>query len=100
LLKHIVLFRFKDFAEGADKTENIIKLKSRLEALDGSIDEIKFFEVGTNIINSDASYDLALYSKFESKEDLYIYQKHPEHVKVADFVKKVCEARVVADYIA
>jgi hypothetical protein len=41
-----------------------------------------------------------LYSKFESQEDLYIYQKHPEHVKVADFVKKVCEARVVADYVA
>jgi hypothetical protein len=100
LLKHVVLFRFKDFAEGADKAENMAKLKSRLEALDDIIDEIKFFEIGKNIINSDAAYDLALYSHFESKEDLFRYQKHPEHLEVADFVKKICESRVVVDYIA
>lgn len=93
------MFRFKDFAEGADKTENINSLKSKLEALKEIIDEIKFFEVGINFGNSDAAYDLALCSEFESKEDLYSYQKHPEHLKVADFVKKVCETRVVADYI-
>ncbi len=100
MLKHVVLFRFKDFAEGADKAENMTRLKSRLEALDDIIDEIEFFEVGKNVINSDAAYDLALYSQFESKEDLFSYQKHPEHVKVADFVKKICESRVVVDYIA
>ncbi len=99
MIKHIVLFRFKVYAEGADKTKNIEKMKSQLEALEGIIEEIKFFEVGVNFGNSDASYDLALCSEFESKEDLYRYQKHPEHVKVADFVKKVCEDRVVTDYI-
>ena len=98
MIKHIVLFRFKDFAEGADKAENIKSLKSRLEALEEIIDEIKFFEVGINFGNSDAAYDLALSSEFESKEDLYSYQKHPEHIKVADYVKKVCENRVVTDY--
>ena len=99
MIKHIVLFRFKDFAEGADKADNIKSLKSRLEALEDIIDEIKFFEVGINFDNSDAAYDLALCSEFESKEDLYSYQKHPEHAKVVDFVKKVCENRVVADYV-
>ena len=99
MIKHIVLFRFKDFAEGADKAENIKSLKSRLEALEDIIDEIKFFEVGINFDNSDVAYDLALCSEFESKEDLYSYQKHPEHAKVVDFVKKVCENRIVVDYI-
>lgn len=99
MIKHIVMFRFKDFAEGADKTENIKSLKSRLEALEKTIDEIKFFEVGINFGDSDVAYDLALCSEFESKEDLHSYQKHPEHVKVADFVKKVCINRVVTDYI-
>jgi hypothetical protein len=99
MIKHIVLFRFKDFAEGADKAENIKSLKSRLEALEDVIDEIKFFEVGINFDNSNAAYDLALCSEFESKEDLYSYQKHPEHVKVADFVGNVCENRIVVDYI-
>ena len=99
MIKHIVMFRFKDFAGGANKAENIKSLKSRLEALEDIIDEIKFFEVGINFDNSDVAYDLALCSEFESKEDLYSYQKHPEHAKVVDFVKKVCENRVVADYV-
>jgi hypothetical protein len=99
MIKHIVMFRFKDFAEGADRAENIKSLKSRLEALENIIDEIKFFEVGVNFGNSDAAYDLALCSEFESKEDLYSYQKNPEHMKVADFVKKVCENRGVSDYV-
>lgn len=99
MIKHIVLFRFKDFAEGSEKAENIESLKSRLKALEDTIDEIKSFEVGINFGNTDVSYDLALCSEFENREDLYSYQKHPEHVKVADFVKKVCENRVVADYV-
>lgn len=99
MIKHIVMFRFKDFADGANKADNIKSLKSRLEALEDIIDEIKFFQVGINFDDSDAAYDLALCSEFESKEDLYSYQKHPEHAKVVDFVKKVCENRVVADYV-
>jgi len=92
------MFKLKDSAEGASRTENIQKLKSKLEALKEIIAEIKFFEVGVNSINSNASYDLVLYSKFDTKEDLYSYQKHPEHLKVADFVGKACENRVVVDY--
>jgi hypothetical protein len=81
------------------KSTSKLILKSQLEALEDLIDEIKFFEVGINFGNSDAAYDLALCSEFESKEDLYSYQRHPEHLRVADLVKKVCEARVVADCI-
>lgn len=98
MLKHIVMFKLKDSAEGANKAENIQRLKLKLEALADIIDEIKFFEVGINSINTNVAYDLVLYSKFDTKEDLYSYQKHPEHLKVADFVGKACENRVVVDY--
>ena len=92
------MFKLKDSAEGASKTENIQRLKSKLEALEKIIDEIKFFEIGINSINSNFAYDLVLYSKFDTKDDLYSYQKHPEHLKVADFVGRACENRVVVDY--
>lgn len=98
MLKHIVMFKLKDSAEGANKAENIQRLKSKLESLANVIDEIKFFEVGINSINSNVAYDLILYSKFDTMEDLYRYQKHPEHLKVADFVGRACENRVVVDY--
>ncbi len=98
MIKHIVMFKMKDSAEGADKGENIQRIKSKLEALPGKIEEIRFFEVGINSIDTSAAYDLVLCSEFDGKEELFRYQKHPEHVKVAEFVHKVCENRVVVDY--
>lgn len=98
MVKHIVMWKFKDFAEGKSREENIEYVKVSLENLAGLIKEIKFIEVGANI-NADKSYDAVLYSEFETLEDLEIYQNHPEHKKVAEYVGKVRSGRVVGDYI-
>ncbi len=98
MIKHVVMFKFKEFAEGRDKAANCRMLKAGLEGLPAKIKEIKLFDVGVNFFQASVAYDLILISEFESKEDLYSYQKHPEHVKVADFVGKTCESRVVVDY--
>jgi hypothetical protein len=99
MIKHIVMFKLKEWAEGRDKAGNIEALKAKLEALPVQIEEIRFFEVGINSIEASVAYDLVLVSHFESKEALYRYQKHPEHVLVAQFVGKVCESRIVVDYV-
>lgn len=100
MVKHIVLWKLKSFAEGADKGENARKIKTEIEALKKKIPQIRHIEVGINFLASDAAYDVALYSEFENEKDLDVYQKHPEHMKVADFVAKVREQRVVVDYKA
>ena len=89
MLKHIVLFKLKENAEGASKEQNAKKIKADLEALKGVIPQIRHIEVGINCIPGDAAYDVALYSSFADEKDLSIYMKHPEHVKVAEFVGKV-----------
>ncbi len=99
MIKHIVMFKFKRFAESNDKLGNTHLLKSYLEALPAKINEIKFFQVGVNFSEATVAYDLVLISEFFSKEALSSYQQHPEHVKLADFVGKVCESRVVVDYV-
>jgi hypothetical protein len=93
------MFKLKDRADGCDKEENIIALKAKLEALPAQIEEIKSFEVGVNTIEAGVAYDLVLVSLFESKEALFSYQNHPEHLLVASFVGKVCDSRVVVDYV-
>jgi len=40
-----------------------------------------------------------LYSEFKNQKALEIYQKHPQHVKVTSFVRKIKEERGVMDYI-
>jgi hypothetical protein len=99
MIKHIVMFKLKEWAEDRDRAANIMMLKAKLEALKAQIDEIKFFEVGINFLQAGVAYDLVLVSEFESREALYSYQKHPEHVLVANFVGKACESRIVVDYV-
>ncbi len=98
MIKHIVLWKLKNSAEGAGKDENAKKMKTALEALKAKIPQVRRIEAGINMIPSDAAYDVALYSEFASEKDLDAYQKHPEHLKVADFIGKIRESRVVVDY--
>lgn len=98
MLKHIVLFKLKPSAEGASKEANAKKIKTDLEALTAKIPQIKKMEVGINCIPGEAAYDIAIYSEFANEADLSSYAKHPEHLKIVEFVGKVRENRVVVDY--
>jgi len=98
MIKHIVLWKLKDYAEGASKKENALKVKKVLEDMVGKIPGIITLEVGLNFETSDAASDIALYSEFESREALDAYQIHPIHVKVKDFISSVRTERRVADY--
>jgi hypothetical protein len=100
MIKHIVMWKLKDFAEGKSKIDNAKEIKVLLENLKGKIPGVKAIEVGLNIEPSEQAYDVVLYSEFEDIDALNTYQKHPEHLKVAEFVGKVREARTVVDYQA
>ena len=98
MIKHIVMWKLAESAEGADRLENAQKIRGMIEGLRGVIPQIREIEIGINFNDSGAAYDVVLYSVFDSKEDLDSYQEHPEHKKVADFITKVRTDRVVADY--
>lgn len=98
MVKHVVMWRFQDHAEGRSKEENIAIVKDALESLPGKILKIQEYEVGINFVNSDAAFDMVLISGFQSVADLDAYRVHPDHVAVADLVKKVVSDRAVVDY--
>ena len=95
MIKHIVMWKLKEFVEGKSKLENANILKTSLEDLQNKIDVLKLIEVGVNINDSKQAYDVVLYSEFENLEDLNLYQNHPDHLKVGEFINKVKE---VTDY--
>ena len=98
MFKHIVMWKLKDTAEGANKKENLQKMKSMLEALKPKIKEIKFLEVGLSVSDVTDFYDIVLTTEFKDAKDKDTYQKHPEHQKVAEFIGKVRLERKVVDY--
>lgn len=99
MVRHIVMWRFKDNAEGKTKQENMQYIKERLYALKDLIPEIKSMEIGINVNKSEAAYDMVLISVFEDIEALERYVANPGHQKVSEYVKKVRNERAVTDYI-
>ncbi len=94
MIKHIVMWKFKEGVSEADKLE----MKQQLEALKGVVPSLLEIEVGLDVARKDASMDMALYSEFHTMEDLAAYAGHPEHLKVVDFVRTLVCGRAVVDY--
>lgn len=100
MIKHIVVWTFKDFANGKNKQENLKEAKALLEGLASKIKEVKHLEVGINFNPNPQAWDQALYSEFATKQDLLAYANHPEHKKVMDYLANVRDQRAVVDYEA
>ena len=98
MIKHIVMWKFKDYAEGATKQENILKVKSMLEALPEKIDFIREMQVNINVNPKESMYDAVLISAFDSLGDVERYRVHPEHKKISSFVALIREGRASVDY--
>ncbi len=98
MIKHIVMFRLKEEAEGNSKAVNAKKIKDILDALPHKIQQIKLYEVGINFAVSPSAADLVLISGFISVKELDEYRKHPAHQKALDFILKVIDESSVVDY--
>jgi hypothetical protein len=98
MITHVVMWKFKETAEGVEKAQNLLKAKELLEELTGLIPEIRELQVGLDIVHSPQSYDLALVARFDSMEALERYRDHPEHQRVVRFLRTVHAGRVVVDF--
>ena len=98
MIKHIVMWKFKESALNNTQEENINEFASRLEALVGVIDEIVSLKTGKNILPGETASDLVLLSEFNSMNDLEKYNNHPEHQKVLAFGKQVIAERRAVDF--
>ncbi|MGM0505680.1 MAG: Dabb family protein [Bacteroidota bacterium] len=99
MIRHIVMWRLKEEAEGASKEKNAEKLKLILEGLKISIDEIRNVEVGIQITpDSRDAMDVVLICDFDNEEDLMIYSRNPHHKKAVKFIEAVAEKRFYVDY--
>ncbi len=99
MIKHIVMFKFHEEADGRTRAENLAIAKKMLESLQGVVPTLAASRVsigaqGQNVTN----YDLVLEAEYENMEGLNEYIVHPEHKKVGEFMAKVRESRACIDY--
>jgi len=98
MIKHIVLWRLKEGADGHGKAEIARILKQRLEGLRGVVPGLLHLEVGIDFLQSESSSDLALYTEFASREALEAYQQHPAHREFVEFSHNLRTERRLVDY--
>ena len=98
MIRHVVMWKLKECAQGADKHENAQKIKTMLESLRWDIPEILRLEVGLDMLRAPDSFDVVLVSEFEDPEALETYLNHPQHKKVGEFVHSVKIEKKVVDY--
>lgn len=96
LLRHVVLFKFKDSASAAD----IKKVEDAFRALPSKIKEVKAFEWGAN--NSpeglNQGFTHCFFVSFASEKDRAAYLPHPAHLAFVDVLKPYLDKALVIDY--
>ena len=99
MVKHIVLFKLADEAEGNVKLRNAEIIKEQLEALKEIIPQIRKIHVHINSAKAPAdNCDVLLDSEFDNLDDVKSYSVHPAHVKVGEFIGRVRVSRAAIDY--
>lgn len=97
MVKHIVLFKLKDMESADAKLKVMTDFKTAIEALPAKISIIRKIEVGLNM-NPAEGFDIALYSEFDSLQDVETYAKHPDHVAAAGIIAEAKIGRSCVDY--
>jgi len=78
--------------------DDIPQTVGTLRAMEGRIPQLRYIEVGIDDAPSPRSADIILITRFDSPEALEVYQKHPHHQQVLEFLGEVVERAVKVDY--
>lgn len=100
MIRHIVMFKLKEFPSVEEKKAKLLEIKSSLEALKDKIDFLRFIHVDFNI-NPVETWDFILTTELDSLSDVEKYANHPEHLAVAkELIGPVKADRACVDYEA
>ncbi len=96
MLRHVVLFKFKDDAT----PEQVKQVESAFRKRPSENKEIKSLEWGTNNSTENLNQALShcLFVSFSSEKDRDAYLPHPAHKAFGDIVKPYIDKVVVVDY--
>ena len=97
MVRHVLIWQFKDELSADEKVAAAKKIKAELEALVGVVPGLKELTVVTTPMAS-SNADLLLDSIMESPADYDVYKDHPAHVAAATYVRSVVKSRVCMDY--
>ena len=97
MVKHVVLFQFRDDVSESQRKEVRETFRSEILALKDQLDIIRDIEVGFNE-NPDEKWDICLYSSFATLDDVRTYSVFLAHKAAASKLIPHLSGRSCVDY--
>lgn len=97
MIKHIIFFKLKTYTQ-EEKKEILDEMEKRFLDLRSKIQEIKYLEVGKNFNMREVAFDICLYTHFNNKMDLEVYQHHTAHKDLLNYLATIEREIAVVDY--
>lgn len=98
MIRHVVMWKLKDHAEGADRAANLVKMQTLLASCVGLVPGMLQFATAVATPGLEATYDIILDSTFASRAALDAYQTHSHHVAMKPFIGAIRAERQCMDY--
>ncbi len=99
MVKHIVLWNFKEELTEQEKKDAAARIKKELEAVKEQVSGVVSLEVEISPLPS-SNMDIGLISAFEDEASLKAYQTSPAHTAAAEYIRSVTGQRTCLDYEA
>ena len=96
MITHIVCWKYKPETTQDQRADHILKLR----ALPDVIPNIETFNVGSDILALDRSFDTGLVAVYSDMAALEAYTVHPSHQEVAALGRQIAEKVVSVDFEA
>lgn len=94
MIDHLVLFA----AKGDASKDDLEDLVATLRALKNSVPSVVDLSVGEDFSGRGGDYTHGLFARFEDREGLQQYLKHPDHVAGVEKLDALTTGRLVVDY--
>lgn len=98
MIKHVVLFKLKQFDSVEELNSKCAEIKNQLEDLMGKVPTLKSINVSINC-NPNEQFHICLESTHDDMEGLQAYATHPLHVNISkELIRPILEARSCVDF--
>lgn len=92
MIKHCIMIKLKDRSSKAKEAA-----KKMLLSMDGKVTMMRDFEVHTDFIGSERSYDIFLSCVLDDEKALDDYQNDKYHCEIKAYIKTVAESTIAVD---
>ncbi len=98
MVKHVIMFKFKEKFDGKSKAENLAVAAEMSRNLVGKVPTLRSGTTNLNAAPSPINYDMVIELTFDDFAGMQEFHVHPLHMELVKFLDAASEALAAVDY--